>query len=72
MLRKIKRDQANGIVVVPLWKNQPWFPLFQSLLISEPLEFQPNVKLLCYSNRQPHPLWKSLILVAARLSAQPY
>ena len=28
VLRKIKRERANGIVVVPYWEAQPWFPLF--------------------------------------------
>ncbi|OXA45296.1 putative enzymatic polyprotein [Folsomia candida] len=34
VLRKIKTDQATGLVVVTHWECQPWFPLFKSMLIS--------------------------------------
>ena len=34
-LAKIKREKATGILVVPYWKNQPWFPLFKSLIIKK-------------------------------------
>ena len=27
-LKKIKTDKAEGVVVLPLWPSQPWFPLF--------------------------------------------
>ncbi|PZC70555.1 hypothetical protein B5X24_HaOG215645 [Helicoverpa armigera] len=30
-LRKIITDEAEGIVVVPYWPTQPWFPLFENL-----------------------------------------
>ncbi len=44
-LRKIKRDRAEGILVVPDWPSQPWYPLFCSLLISDPIIFKPNKNL---------------------------
>ena len=69
-LRKIKKDEAEGIMVVPYWTHQAWFLLFQSLLISEPIIFTPNMNLLKFSNREPHLLWKSLSLVAGKLSAK--
>ncbi|XP_030765284.1 uncharacterized protein LOC115889439 [Sitophilus oryzae] len=31
MLQKIVTDQATGIVVVPFWQSQPWYPLFEKL-----------------------------------------
>uniref|UniRef100_A0ABD2XG48 RNase H type-1 domain-containing protein n=2 Tax=Trichogramma kaykai TaxID=54128 RepID=A0ABD2XG48_9HYME len=70
VLRKIKRDKAEGIVVVPDWPNQPWFPLFNSLLSSKPIVLKPNYNLLTSSNRNSHPMWNSLFLVAAKLSAK--
>lgn len=39
VLRKISREEATGIEVVPLWTSQPWFPLYKSLIISETLVF---------------------------------
>ncbi|XP_063929894.1 uncharacterized protein LOC135142153 [Zophobas morio] len=38
-------NKAQGIVVVPHWPTQPWFPLFKSMLLGEPLYFSPSPKL---------------------------
>lgn len=35
VLDKIVSDRAEGIIVVPLWPTQPWYPLFKKLLISD-------------------------------------
>ncbi|XP_044594888.1 uncharacterized protein LOC123272255 [Cotesia glomerata] len=32
VINKIKVEKASGIVVVPNWPNQPWYPLFLDLL----------------------------------------
>ncbi|KYM95726.1 hypothetical protein ALC62_13632, partial [Cyphomyrmex costatus] len=68
-LRKIMIDQAKGVVVVPLWSSQAWFPLYNSLLTSEPLIFKPSKRLLIspYRNKK-HPLASHLSLVAGMLS----
>ncbi|XP_077270144.1 uncharacterized protein LOC143901594 [Temnothorax americanus] len=70
VLRKIRDDKAVGIVVVPEWPAQPWFPLFYSMLVSEPICLKPNINLLTSCNREPHPLWRHLTLVAGKLSGQ--
>ncbi|XP_066600089.1 uncharacterized protein [Prorops nasuta] len=31
-LRKILMEKAEGVVVVPLWATQPWYPLYNKLL----------------------------------------
>lgn len=67
VLRKITEDQARGVVVVPFWPSQPWYPLFSSLLVSKPLFFQPSEKLLSF-RELPHPLWEKIFLVAGVLS----
>lgn len=71
VLQKIISDNATGLLVVPLWKTQPWFPLFSALLIKEPVIFSPNSNLLISSSRSPHPLSKNLSLVAGLLSHKP-
>lgn len=71
-LNKIVTVNAEGIVVVPLWQSQPWFPLFKKLLINEPLIFTPNDNLLCSTFYSIHPLAKSLTLAAGKLSARYY
>lgn len=67
VLRKIIRDKTLCILVVPLWPSQTWYPIFSSLLIEEPMYFDPDPNLLispCRTER--HPLFKSLSLVAGK------
>lgn len=70
VLQKIMVDKAKGILVVPLWTSQPWYPLFCSLLESKPLIFKADKKLLSFRNR-PHPLWSRISLVVGVLSSKP-
>ena len=37
VLSKIKEAQASGILVLPLWPTQPWFPVMLDLLVVHPL-----------------------------------
>ncbi|XP_043486382.1 uncharacterized protein LOC122513915 [Polistes fuscatus] len=68
-LKKIQTDQACGILVVPNWCGQPWYPLWLSLLDSEPIIFHPDVNLLRSPCRKiQHPLAQKMSLMAARLS----
>lgn len=69
-LRKIKRDGAEGILVVPDWPSQPWYPVFCSLLTEKPIKFNPNEKLLVSSSSKQYHIWSSVSLVAGRLSAR--
>jgi len=69
VLKKIVVDRATGIVVVPHWTSQPWFPLFTKLLMKKPLIFKPSPTLLvspCRSIR--HPLAGKLSLMVGILS----
>lgn len=69
VLRKIMSDKARGILVVPLWKSQSWYPILYSMIEGKPLMFQPNEDLLSF-NRTPHPLWRTTTLVAAIVSSR--
>lgn len=71
VVRKIVRDQATGILVVPLWNTQPWWPIFNDLLIRDIIIFKPNIQLLLSSDRKPHPLWRNLTLAVGLLSGKP-
>lgn len=71
VLNKIVHDQATGIVVVPLWPSQPWYPLFKYLVISEIVTFPPSKYLLSSHFRTSHPLHYQLTLVASVLSGKP-
>lgn len=71
VLQKIKNDKSTGIVVVPDWKSQVWYPLFNNLIIGTPIIFKPNKRLLRSSfSSEIHPLAKTLSLVAAKLSGR--
>lgn len=68
VLEKIISDKARGIVVVPYWPSQAWYPLWSSLVISEKMFFGPDESLLLSPFRTCHPLHANIILVAAELS----
>lgn len=70
VLRKIISDRAEGVVVVPWWSSQPWFPLFNRLVVQGPILFEPNIKMLSSPFREVHPTWSKISLAAARLSAK--
>lgn len=72
VLRKIINDSARGIVVVPLWPSQPWYPLYCSMLNSQPIYFEPSSNLLISPDRQPHPLWDKITMVAGVLSGKHF
>lgn len=71
LLRKMINDRAKGIVVVPHWPSQPWFPLFKSLLFSDTITFKPSDYLLkSYFWNVKHPLAGQLSLTAGILSGK--
>lgn len=47
---KIIGDKAEGILVVPNWENQLWYPVFTKLLIGEPISLGPSKDLLFSGN----------------------
>lgn len=70
VLQKLVRDAATGILVVPFWPSQPWYPEFMSLLVATPVIVKPDFNLWTSHNR-PHPLWRELTLVVGLLSGKP-
>lgn len=68
-LRKLVEDEACGIVVVPNWPSQVWYPLFMKLIVGKPKYFNPAPNLLLSPCRKiSHPLANHLNLIAAKLS----
>lgn len=73
VLEKIVTDQATGIVIAPYWPTQPWFPIYNKLLIENPIIFQPSQDLLMLNNsRVLHPLHQKLSLMAGLLSGNHF
>lgn len=53
MLQEIITEQSKGIVVVPKWQAQPWYPIFNKLVCSECLYLGPSTDLFkSYSSKQ--------------------
>jgi hypothetical protein len=71
-LRKIVNDKATGVMVVPYWPSQAWYPLFMSLSQGDPLYLKPDFDLLVSPFRTAHPLWKRLTLVVSKLSGERF
>lgn len=71
-LRKIIDDNATGIMVVPYWPSQPWYPMFVSLSCSNIIYLEPSPELLLSPFRTPHPLWKRLTLASSILSSRRF
>lgn len=70
-LQKIIIHKAEGLIVVPKWTTQPWYSLFESLLIAPPLIFHPSKNLLISPYRnQTHPPAHKLTLMAEKLSGR--
>ena len=40
VLRKIENEQAEGIIIVPVFTKQPWFTRLFRILVSDPLTYQ--------------------------------
>lgn len=68
-LQKIRNDHAYGIMVVPEWSAQPWYPLYDSMLVSKPFKFEAKGYLI-FSSQQSSFFWDKTILVAGILCAK--
>lgn len=66
-VQKVIEDKAEGIIVFPIWQSQPWYPLLNKIICSEIIYLGPSKDLLHSPFRSHHPLFRSLILGAARL-----
>lgn len=72
VLQKVIQDQAIGLIVVPRWETQPWFPTLMKMIIGKPLIFPPTDDLLILPNQagKVHSLHKKLSLMACSISGK--
>lgn len=71
LLKKVREEGSTGILVVPYWTGQPWFPEFKRLLISNLIHWQPsNNLLLSPCRKMVHPMASSLTLVSGIVSGK--
>ena len=73
VLQKVEQDQRQGIIIVPMWNTQVWFPRLLHLLIDFPVTLPkvPRTLLLPFNREKAHPLHKKLTLLAYKLSGIP-
>ena len=70
VLQKINIDQATGIIIIPNWPTQTWWPYLMSMLINYPIILPRKTRTL-FLPAQPeeiHPLHKKLELLACHLT----
>ena len=73
VLQKVQQDQSRGILIVPMWTTQAWFPMLLRPLTDHPLVLPkgPRPLTLPFNQDKVHPLQKTLILLAWKLSGNP-
>jgi len=69
-LRKISADQAEGVIVVPWWPTQVWFPLLGTLLMERPRLLPVSKKVISLPHNSMKPPLKARYLVC-KLSGRP-
>lgn len=67
VLEKIINDRATGIVVVPKWPSQAWYPVFHKLLIEEPVVFHTNDECSLFASRDKYSIYHQTTLMAGKL-----
>ena len=73
VIKKIELDGATGILIVPDWPTQAWYPLLRRLLLADPLRLNWQHDLVILPFRTgPHPLGKKLQLMACHLCGTRY
>ena len=56
-LRKIQQDQSHCVLITPVWKSSPWYPVTLSLLVGQPLLLPRRLDLLRLpGTKKIHPL----------------
>ena len=70
-IRKIREDQARGIIIAPLWPTQIWFPRLMQILIKNPILLPKKNRLLTNPcTKELHPLRRKLVLIACQVSGR--
>ena len=70
-IRKFKQDGGGGgILVVPLWQNQPWFNGLMDMVVAPPLLLKANRDniRLEHNHDIQHPLMKHLYIIVCKCS----
>ena len=71
-IRKILQDKAKGILVVPDWPTQSWYPQLLQILVQPPQRLLPKADLLILPSHpdRKHPLHAKLNIRICHVSGQ--
>ena len=69
-VNKIKQEKEQGMIILPLWPAQTWFPIALQMMTSAPVLLPPDSIQLPYKNKKL-PLHKTLQLMACQVSGDP-
>ena len=70
VLSKVKQDSTEGIIVVPFWPTQVWYPVMLKMLVSTPILLNSRKSLLVLPKTPNlvHPMWKKMNILVVHLS----
>ena len=69
ILQKLETDQGEAVIIVPLWKGQPFYPVLLDMLVDVPF-ILPNRQLLLHPvcPDQTHPILEHSKMIACKIS----
>lgn len=72
VLQKVKRDRSMGVIIVPAWPTQLWWPVLHRMLTKEPIQLPSTTTLLTLPSHpeMQHRLLPGLKLLACRISGR--
>ena len=72
VLQKVVCDKASGLIIVPNWPTQAWYPTLYKLLIQPPFLLSRHRELLFspVDSSQKHPLHRQMDLLACLISGE--
>lgn len=73
-LQRVREDQASGILIMPNWPTQAWFPQAMQMCVEPPITLHPVKHLLQLPGKPEklHPLHRTLTLLVCHLSGSNY
>ena len=68
VLQKLEAEQAQAVVICPMWTTQAWFPKLLKLLVDNPVILPKQALIMPQDPQRKHPLQSKLRLMACKLS----
>jgi len=71
-LQKIRQEKARGVMVVPKWPSQSWYPILSSMIVHAPVVLNPSpnhLSLPGFPGRK-HPLYNKMTILVCLLSGK--